>query len=89
LDEIGYGTHLKKFKQRFHRRFERHAYVTDGGDLTEKEWNRIQSTLVELMEEYEKKRRQQEHDDSIAQLATLPEFDGKRVSRSMSKALKK
>lgn len=87
LEEMGYGNHLKKFKKRFPRRFERHSYVGEGGDLTEKEWNRIKPTLIDLMEEEQKRRLQQEHDSSIAQLATLPEFEGTRMSRSMFKAL--
>jgi len=85
LVELGYGKALNDFKRDFPGRFERHYSVTHGGNFTEKEWYLIKGTFIVLLRGEEEKRLQRENDESLARLVTRPEFEDKRVSRSMSK----
>lgn len=49
----------------------------------------MRPALVEMLKEQETKQMVRKHDEAIAALATQPEFESKRVSRSMFKAMSK
>lgn len=53
------------------------------------EWKRIKPTLVDILKEEEKKQLKRANDEAIVVTVNRSEFEGKRVSRSMFKAMSK
>lgn len=55
----------------------------------ETDWERMKPALIKTLKEEETRRNQEKNDEAIAALATLPELQDKRISRSMFRAMKK